>query len=115
MHFAYGMFQLTKGQHSFASLMALIYNAGSDAFHVPPFLTKELEILWLKEDITEAEMPPEELEYDTVYTIRTRKERLAAKASRNTTPGRPCHRMEETQMHCSAFLALSLVRSEPFP
>jgi putative SOS response-associated peptidase YedK len=65
------------------SLMRLIHNAGGDAFRMPLFLPKELELLWLKEDLNEQEMrtifdyvmPPEEMEYDTVYTIRTTKER----------------------------------------
>jgi putative SOS response-associated peptidase YedK len=80
----------SNGLHTFTlltreanSLMRLIHNAGGDAFRMPLFLTKELEILWLKEDLTDAEMktifayemPPEEMEYDTVYTIRTNKER----------------------------------------
>jgi putative SOS response-associated peptidase YedK len=82
--------QHSSGLHTFTlitreanSLLRLIHNAGGDAFRMPLFLSRELELLWLKEGLTDAEMrqlfsfviPPEELEYDTVYTIRTHKER----------------------------------------
>lgn len=66
-------------------IMRYIHNSGSedDRFRMPLFLTKDLEILWLREDLTNGEMrsifsfemPSEELQYDTVYTIRTNKER----------------------------------------
>jgi putative SOS response-associated peptidase YedK len=78
-----GLYTFTLITRQANSLMRLIHNAGNDAFRMPLFLTKELETLWLKEDLTEAEMqaifdyeiPPEQLQYDTVYTIRTNKER----------------------------------------
>jgi hypothetical protein len=63
--------------------MRQIHNGGADAGRMPLFLTKELELLWMKEDVTEAELktifafelPSEQLAYDPVYTIRTNKER----------------------------------------
>ena len=78
-----GLYTFTLITREANSLMRLIHNSGGDAFRMPLFLTKELEFLWLKEDLTEAEMqaildyevPSEEMKYDTVYTIRTNKER----------------------------------------
>ena len=62
-------------------VMAQIHNCGDNAFRMPLFLTQELESEWLDpnlsdeqiEEILEFEMPSEELEYQTVYTIRTTK------------------------------------------
>jgi putative SOS response-associated peptidase YedK len=62
-------------------LMRQIHNDGDNAFRMPLFLTKELELKWLQEDLTDTqvqgilnfEMPSEELEYHTVYSIRTTK------------------------------------------
>jgi putative SOS response-associated peptidase YedK len=78
-----GLYTFTLLTREANSLMRLIHNAGGDAFRMPLFLTKELELLWLKEGLTDAEMkaifdyemPPQHMEYDTVYTIRTNKER----------------------------------------
>jgi len=65
------------------SVMAQIHNSGDQAFRMPLFLPKELELKWLQPelkdeeiaDILKFEMPSEELEYEPVYTIRTTKER----------------------------------------
>jgi putative SOS response-associated peptidase YedK len=65
------------------SLMAQIHNGGDNAFRMPLFLPKELELKWLNPDLSDEElntildfeMPSEKLEYDPVYTIRTTKER----------------------------------------
>jgi hypothetical protein len=63
--------------------MRHIHNGGGEKHRMPLFFTKAFELLWMKEGLTDAEMrqlfafemPEEELEYDTVYTIRTKKER----------------------------------------
>ncbi|MBK9391746.1 MAG: SOS response-associated peptidase family protein [Bacteroidetes bacterium] len=65
------------------SVMRAIHNDGPNAFRMPLFLNKELEQKWLLPDltdqemkeITEYEMPSEELDYWTVHTIRTTKPR----------------------------------------
>ena len=64
-------------------IMEQIHNGGENAFRMPLFLPKELEIKWLLPDLSDEEikelldfeMPSAELEYDPVYTIRTTKER----------------------------------------
>jgi len=64
-------------------LMAQIHNGGENAFRMPLFLPKELEMKWLLPDLEDAEineildyeLPPEKLAYEPVYTIRTTKER----------------------------------------
>lgn len=65
------------------ALMQQIHNGGDNAFRMPVFLPKELEMKWLLPDLTDEEirgildfeMPSEALEYDPVYTIRTTLER----------------------------------------
>ena len=65
------------------SLMEQIHNGGENAFRMPLFLPKELEVKWLLPDLSDKEiqeildyeMPSQELAYDPVYTIRTTKER----------------------------------------
>ena len=65
------------------ALMAQIHNGGDNAFRMPLLLSRELEIKWLLPDLTDEEMqeimgyemPPGEMEYTPVYTIRTTKER----------------------------------------
>lgn len=65
------------------SRMMQIHNSGDQAFRMPLFLPKELEMKWLDpnltdteiKDILDFEMPSEMLEYSTVWTIRTTKER----------------------------------------
>jgi putative SOS response-associated peptidase YedK len=65
------------------SVMAQIHNSGDQAFRMPLFLPKELEMKWLDpsltdfqiQEILDFEMSSDELEYNPVYTIRTTKER----------------------------------------
>jgi putative SOS response-associated peptidase YedK len=65
------------------SLMTQIHNGGENAFRMPLFLPKELEIKWLLPDLNDGEIleileyqaPSEALTYDPVYTVRTTKER----------------------------------------
>jgi putative SOS response-associated peptidase YedK len=65
------------------TLMSQIHNDGENSFRMPLFLTLELSKLWLQEDLTESayreilnhEIPNERLDYRTVYTIRSSKER----------------------------------------
>ncbi len=65
------------------SVMEQIHNSGDQAFRMPMFLPKELELKWLSSQLTDTEMkeifdyemPSGELEYYPVYTIRTAKER----------------------------------------
>lgn len=62
------------------SLMMKIHNGGENKFRMPLFLTKEMSLEWLKEDLSEErykeilsfEMPSDELKYHPVYTIRGR-------------------------------------------
>ena len=65
------------------AVMKQIHNSGDQAFRMPLFLPKELELKWLQpglsdEEITEIlnfEMPSESLDYNPVYTIRSTKPR----------------------------------------
>ena len=65
------------------SVMRQIHNSGDQAFRMPLFLPKELELKWLQPDlkddeiqeILDFEMPSEELEFYTTWTIRSPKER----------------------------------------
>lgn len=65
------------------SVMAQIHNSGDQAYRMPLFLPKELELKWLQPDLKDEEvqeilnfeMPSEALQYEPVYTIRTTKER----------------------------------------
>ena len=65
------------------SIMAQIHNSGDQAFRMPLFLPKELELRWLQPELKDEdiqalldyELPSDELEYHPVYTIRTTKER----------------------------------------
>jgi len=65
------------------SVMAQIHNSGDQAFRMPLFLPKELELKWLQpnlkdeeiQEILNFEMPSEALQYQPVYTVRTTKER----------------------------------------
>ena len=64
-------------------LMQKIHNCGSNAHRMPLMLTHELELKWLLPDLTDAEMqqildfemPSEELDFKTVFTIRSPKPR----------------------------------------
>jgi putative SOS response-associated peptidase YedK len=65
------------------SVMMQIHNSGDQAFRMPLFLPKELELKWLEPNLTDTEiqeildfeMPSEMLEYKTTWTIRTTKDR----------------------------------------
>lgn len=62
-------------------VMRLIHNAGDNANRMPLFLPKDLEAEWLDPNLTDEgiqqildyEMPAENLEYRTVWTIRSNK------------------------------------------
>lgn len=92
-----GTFTLvTRGGNS---LMKQIHNSGEQAFRMPLFLPKELELQWLQpglsdeeiKTILDYELPSEEMEYQPVYTIRTTKERPdhASKIDRFDWPDLP--------------------------
>jgi putative SOS response-associated peptidase YedK len=78
-----GLYTFTLLTRAANSLMKQIHNTGEDAFRMPLFLPEALEHKWLQKDLTDQqlqeildyEMPSEQLAYDTVYTIRTGKER----------------------------------------
>jgi hypothetical protein len=63
--------------------MRQIHNSGDQAFRMPLFLPKELELKWLEPDLSDEEiqslldfeMPSGELAYRPVYTIRSSKPR----------------------------------------
>jgi putative SOS response-associated peptidase YedK len=65
------------------SIMKQIHNGGPNAGRMPLIVPKELELRWIDEELTDEEIgsilnyewPAEELEYHTVHTIRTTKER----------------------------------------
>lgn len=65
------------------SVMMQIHNSGDQAYRMPLFLPKELEMKWLEPNLTDNEirefldyeMPSEMLDYHPVWTIRTTKER----------------------------------------
>jgi len=65
------------------SIMEQIHNGGPNSGRMPLLVPKEIEMKWLQEDLTDAdieeilnyEMPSEELIYHPVFTIRTTKER----------------------------------------
>lgn len=65
------------------AVMMQIHNSGDQAFRMPLFLPKELEMKWLDPELTDDaiqeilnfEMPSEMLEYTTTWTIRTTKDR----------------------------------------
>lgn len=73
-----GMFTLIT--RSANAVMRQIHNSGDNAYRMPLFLPKELELEWLSPDlgdtgirrILEYEMPPEEIVYDPVFSIRGR-------------------------------------------
>ena len=61
-------------------LMRQIHNSGDNAFRMPLFLPKELELKWLQPDLTDGDleailsydMPAEDLIADPVFSIRSR-------------------------------------------
>jgi len=76
-----GMFTLLT--RSANATMRQIHNSGDNAFRMPLFLPKEMEMEWLRPDLTEEEMakilayemPSEEIVYTPVYSIRARNPR----------------------------------------
>lgn len=64
-------------------LMRQIHNSGDNAFRMPLFLPKELELKWLQPNLTDMdienvlgyEMPSDQLIVDPVYSIRSRIQR----------------------------------------
>lgn len=65
------------------SVMKMIHNGGDNKWRMPLYLPAEFTKKWLKDDLSleeykqilDFEMPSEELQYHTVYTIRSPKER----------------------------------------
>lgn len=67
------------------ALMKQIHNDGDNQYRMPLFLPKNMAETWLHEDLSsnevayqsilDYEMPPADMEYKTVWTIRTTKER----------------------------------------
>lgn len=64
-------------------LMREIHNSGDNAFRMPLFLPKELELKWLQPDLTDEdiehilayEMPSDQINADPVFSIRSRNPR----------------------------------------
>lgn len=65
------------------TLMMQIHNGGDNKFRMPLFLPRELELKWLDPGLSDEElrsiinyeMPSDDLEYYTTFSIRSRKER----------------------------------------
>lgn len=65
------------------SIMEQIHNGGPNAGRMPMMVPYDMELKWLQEDLTDEQMqeilnyeiPPDELEYHPVYTIRSSKPR----------------------------------------
>ena len=61
-------------------VMRQIHNSGDNAFRMPLFLPKEMEMQWLKPDLTDEElagilayeMPSDQIVFDPVFSIRSR-------------------------------------------
>jgi putative SOS response-associated peptidase YedK len=61
-------------------VMRQIHNSGDNAHRMPLFLPKDLEMEWLKPDLTDEqmakllgfEMPPDQIVFDPVFSIRSR-------------------------------------------
>jgi len=76
-----GMFTLIT--RSGNEVMRDIHNGGANAFRMPLFLPRELELEWLKPDLTDDamekildfEMPSDQIVYNPVYSIRGRSPR----------------------------------------
>ncbi|HUB62417.1 MAG TPA: SOS response-associated peptidase family protein [Puia sp.] len=62
------------------AVMRQIHNGGDNAFRMPLFLPKDLEMEWLRPDLTDdqmakllaCEMPPDQIVFDPVFSIRGR-------------------------------------------
>ena len=95
------------------ALMRQIHNSGDQAFRMPLFLPKELEMKWLQpglsdeeiQEILDHEMPPENMEYRTVFTIRTTKPRpdQKGKLDRFEWPNLPALGNDEGEMQKALF------------
>ncbi|HLI92173.1 MAG TPA: SOS response-associated peptidase family protein, partial [Puia sp.] len=65
------------------SVMRQIHNSGENAYRMPLFLPRDLELQWLQPDLTDEqlaellayEMPSEQLVYEPVFSIRGRTDR----------------------------------------
>ena len=76
-----GMFTLITRQAN--ETMRQIHNSGDNAFRMPLFLPRELELKWLDPDLTEQEMesllafemPSDQIVYNPVFSIRGRSPR----------------------------------------
>jgi putative SOS response-associated peptidase YedK len=76
-----GMFTLITRPAN--SVMRQIHNSGDNAFRMPLFLPKEMEMEWLRPDLTDEdmgkllafEMPADQIVYDPVFSIRGRSPR----------------------------------------
>jgi len=76
-----GMFTMVTRMGN--QVMRQIHNSGDNAYRMPLFLPKELELEWLNPDLTdedlkrivEYEMPSEELDHCTLFTIRGKAQR----------------------------------------
>jgi putative SOS response-associated peptidase YedK len=71
-----GMFTMITREGN--EVMRQIHNSGENAFRMPLLLPKELELKWLNPDLTDEELanlinyelPSDQLEYQTVFSIR---------------------------------------------
>ncbi|HVI46811.1 MAG TPA: SOS response-associated peptidase family protein [Chitinophaga sp.] len=74
----YSSASFTLCTRSANQVMRLIHNDGNNKWRMPLFVTKEMADAWVSPDLTESaiqeiinyEMPDDDLEYYTVYTIR---------------------------------------------
>ena len=81
-----GMFTMVTRQGN--EVMRQIHNSGDNAFRMPLFLSKELEMQWIDPQLTDAgmakilafEMPSDKLKYHTVFSIRGRTPRADGKS-----------------------------------
>ena len=71
---------ITRGANA---VMRQIHNSGDNAFRMPLFLPKEMELKWLQPGLTDEdiagilgfEMPADQIVFDPVFSIRSRKPR----------------------------------------
>jgi putative SOS response-associated peptidase YedK len=75
-------------------VMQQIHNSGDNAHRMPLFLSKDLEMEWLKPDLTDEqmasllafEMPPDQIVFDPVFSIRGRTPRPDGLAKNSPYP-----------------------------
>ena len=100
-----GMFTLIT--RSANSVMRQIHNSGDNAFRMPLLLPKEMEMEWLRPDLTDEdiarlldyEMPADQIVYDPVFSIRVRRsprpdgkpKTCLFRAPQSATAGRGCN------------------------